>query len=184
MKTPTRYWVTTGVGESDVSMLTAIDKAYLDSGLGYQNHVSVSSIPPVNKINPRIDRDQGITFVPLNDEWKKIPFSEVIHVVRAQNIGSRGDNLNSCISLAKIDVVINGENHQSLLAYESTGDNLNDIEQESLAGLKAMIKEREAQIDETWGNTGYETISSSLTISKKYGCSVAFVVFDPFTYNC
>ena len=184
MNTPTRYWVTSGIGESDVSELVAMDKAYMNSGLGYQNHVIVSSIPPVEKINPRIYKDKGITYVPLNGEHKLLPLSEVIHVIRALKTGEKGENLCSSISLAKISTLIEGEEHQCLLAYEATGTNLKDTELDSLAGLIKMVNERQAIADETWGNDGYETLSISLKVNKKFGCSVIFIVFDPFTYKC
>lgn len=183
MRTPTRFWTTYGVGESDVSILAATDIAYMQSGLGYQNHILVSSIPPVERIYPQIQTDKGITLVPLNNEMKIVPFSEVIHVIKAIKTGIKGENLCSCISLVKIATRINKENCKCLLAYESTGKELTDTQLQSIAGLKAMIHERKAKIDTSWGNSGYETISSSLRVSKQFGCSVVFVVFDPFTYK-
>ncbi|MHA1199739.1 MAG: pyruvoyl-dependent arginine decarboxylase [Candidatus Heimdallarchaeaceae archaeon] len=183
MGIPTRYWITSGVGESDVSQLVAMDKAYMNCGIGYQNQVIVSSIPPVERINPQIQKDQGITFVQVNNDLKMIPFSEIIYVVRAIKSGTKDEVLCSSISLTKITTIVEGEEHQCLLAYESTGTDLKNTELESLAGLIDMVQERNAVVDESWGNDGYETISSSLTVSKEYGCSVVFVVFDPFTYK-
>ncbi len=183
MGIPTRYWIAYGVGESDVSKLVAMDKAYMNCGLGYQNHVVVSSIPPVERINPQIHKDKGITFIPLNGELKLLPFSEVIYVVRAMKTGIKGEVLCSSVSLTKVSTIVEGEEHQCMLAYESTGTDLNNTELESLAGLIDMVQERKAIVDETWGNDGYETFCSSLEVSKKFGCSVVFVVFDPFTYK-
>ena len=183
MGIPTRYWVTSGIGESDVSQLVAMDKAFMDSGLGYQNHVVVSSVPPLERIYPQVRKDKGITFVPVDDILVMLPFSEVIYVVRAMKTGRKGETLCSSISLAKISSVIEGNMNQCFLAYESTGSDLRDTELESLAGLIEMVQERNAIVDESWGNDGYETISSSLKVDKKYGCSVVFVVFDPFTYK-
>ncbi|MCE7742085.1 MAG: hypothetical protein GOP50_06470 [Candidatus Heimdallarchaeota archaeon] len=183
MGIPTKYWTVAGTGESDVSQLVAMDKAYMDCGLGYQNHVVVSSIPPVERITPQIHKDKGITFVTVINELRMLPFSEVIYVVRAMKKGTKGEILCSSVSLTKITTLIEGEEHQCLLAYESTGTDLKNTELESLAGLIDMVQERNAVVDESWGNDGYETISSSLTVKKEFGCSVVFVVFDPFTYQ-
>jgi len=183
MGTPTRYWITSGIGESDVSMLVAMDKAYMSSGLGYQNHIPVSSIPPVIKIVPQINKEKGITYVPLNGGLHLLPFSEVIQVVRALKTGVQNDIICSSISLAKITAIIEGKEILCLLAYESTGSNLKNTELESLAGVIEMVQERNAKVDQSWGNDGYETISVSLEIKQKYGCAVVFVVFDPLTYK-
>ena len=183
MSVPTRFWVTAGIGESDVSELVAMDKAYMECGLGYQNHVIVSSIPPINQIHPRILKDKGVTYVTVDNQQQMIPFSSIIYVVRALNSGKEGETLCSSISLAKITSMVEGEEIQCMLAYECTGDNLKNTELESLAGLIDMVQERQATVDENWGTDGYATYSSSLEVKQRYGCSVVFVVFDPFTYQ-
>lgn len=183
MGVPTRFWITSGIGESDVSELVAMDKAYMNCGLGYQNHVIVSSIPPVEQIHPEIHKDKGITFVQMKNGQKIVPFSEVIHVVRALKLGKKGDTLCSSISLARITSLVDGEELKCFLAYERTGNDHSKVESESIAGLTEMIQERQATVDESWGTNGYETFSSSLKVQKNYGCSVVFVVFDPLTYK-
>ena len=183
MSTPTRFWLTAGIGESDSSKLEAIDSAFHNSGLGYQNLVAVSSIPPINEISPKIDSHNGTTHVLCNNEWKLLPFSSVIHVVQAINSGKEGDGLASCIALAKINVEINGIAKKCILAYEKTGNDLNQAEQLAIHGVSAMIKLRQGVIDESWGESGFKLISSFLSVKKKFGCSVAFVVFDSFTYQ-
>jgi pyruvoyl-dependent arginine decarboxylase (PvlArgDC) len=183
MSSPTRFWLTTGIGESDRSELEAIDSAFYNSGLGYQNLVVVSSIPPVNEISPKIDSQNGTTHVLWNNEWKLLPLSSVIHVVQAMNTGRTGEGLASCIALVKISVKINDVVEKCILAYEEIGSDLNQTEQLAIQGVKAMIKHRQGVIDESWGESGFKLISSFLNVKKKYGCSVAFVVFDSFTYQ-
>ena len=183
MSTPTRFWLTAGIGESDRSKLEAIDSAFYNSGLGYQNLVVVSSIPPVNETSPKIDSHKGTTHVLCNNEWKLIPFSSVIHVVQAMNTGKTGEGLASCIALAKINVEINDVTEKCILAYEEIGSELNQTEQLAIQGVQTMIKQRQGVIDESWGESGFKLISSFLNVKKKFGCSVAFVVFDSFTYQ-
>ncbi|MBY9000904.1 MAG: hypothetical protein KGD64_08330, partial [Candidatus Heimdallarchaeota archaeon] len=81
MSTPTRFWLTQGNGESNVSKLSANDEAFIQSGIGYQNHVMVSSIPPSVEIQPRILSQKGVTYVPFKDDFKLIPPSSILYVV-------------------------------------------------------------------------------------------------------
>ncbi len=182
MSRPTRFWVTSGTGESDLSELDAIDKAFMNSGLGYQNHITVSSIPPVIEITPEIDREKGITFIEFENKRSMIPFSMNIHVVKSLSCGFTGDNLSTCIALAKISVNIDENEIPCILAFESKGDNLETTRLNAREGVKSMIRERKANIDYSWESAGLKVISSNLKVSKKFGCSVSFVVFDPFTY--
>ncbi|MFW9852885.1 MAG: pyruvoyl-dependent arginine decarboxylase [Candidatus Thorarchaeota archaeon] len=183
MSTPTRFWLTAGIGESNRSKLEAIDSAFHNSGLGYQNLVVVSSIPPINEISPKIDSHKGTTHVLCKNEWRLLPISSVVHVVQAMNTGKTGEGLASCIALAKISIEIDNIKEKSMLAYEAIGSNLNQTEQSAIQGVKAMIKHRQGVIDKSWGETGFKLISSFLNVKKKFGCSVAFVVFDSFTYQ-
>jgi pyruvoyl-dependent arginine decarboxylase (PvlArgDC) len=180
---PTRFWLTTGKGESDVSELNAIDSAFLDAGLGYQNHVAVSSIPPEKEIIPKIDHKKGITFVPVKDEFILLPISSVIYVVRSMNTGKIGEEIACSIALAKVELKIEQEPSKCVLAFETQGSSLIDVERNALAGVKKMVKIRKANLQDDWGNSGYKIISSSLEIKEKFGCVIAFVVFDPFTYE-
>ncbi|MCG3216809.1 MAG: hypothetical protein KAS63_08815 [Candidatus Heimdallarchaeota archaeon] len=181
MSFPTRFWLSTGVGESDVSELEAIDAAFINSGLGYQNHVIVSSIPPITEIFPKIDKENGVTHIQVDNELKLLQFSSIIHVVRAMKNGRGGETIASSIALGKISVEIEGKLHECMLAYETIGSNLEEIEEDAIICLKNMVKKRNAQIDLSWGNSGIKIISSSLKVKKEYGCSISFVVFDPFT---
>lgn len=183
MSTPTRYWLTKGVGESDFSQLEAMDKAFMNAGIGYQNHIVVSSIPPLLEINPKINEKEGITLVPIDNEWRLLPISSIIHVVRSINFGKSGNVLASCIALAKIGVENNEEEFQCILAYEATGARINDVEKEALNGVKAMVEERNGRLNDNWGDSGLKIISSNLVVKSIYGCSAAFIVFDPFTYK-
>ena len=183
MSNPTRFWLTSGIGESDTSKLDAIDKAFMNSGLGYQNHIAVSSIPPVVEIIPEIDRAKGITFIEVDDKCIMIPFSTNIHVVKSLSKGSVGQKHATCIALAKVFVKIKGEQIPCMLAFESRGETLDKTETMAIEGVKSMVQERRAKIDSSWGLSGFKTISSFLEITKNFGCSVSFVVFDPFTYQ-
>lgn len=183
MTIPSRFWITKGIGESDVSELSAFDESLMNAGIGYQNHVLVSSIPPSIEIQPKIVAQQGLTIVPIGDEWKLIPSSTILYVVRAMKTGKRGNNVATCISLAKVAINTTDANLECILAYEAKGSSLETVEKISLSGLKEMVKRRQAILDESWGKSGYKIISSSLEITKEYGCSVSFVVMDPFTFK-
>ena len=121
MSKPTRYWITSGVGESEISELDAIDNAFMNSGLGYQNHIKVSSIPPVLEITPEIDSERGITHVEIAGTKKMIPFSTNIHVVKSIITGNKNQQLTACIALAKVFVQIEEKNTSCVLAFESKG---------------------------------------------------------------
>ncbi len=183
MTIPSRFWITKGTGESNVSDLSAIDESLMNAGIGYQNHVLVSSIPPSIEIQPKIIARHGLTRVPVGVEWKLIPSSAILYVVRALKTGKRGDTVATCISLAKVEIKTSDANLECVLAYESNGSKIDEVENIALSGLKEMVERRHAILDENWGNSGYKTISSSLEITKKYGCSVSFVVMDPFTFK-
>lgn len=183
MTIPSRFWITKGIGESDVSELSAFDESLMNAGIGYQNHVLVSSIPPSIEIQPKIVVLQGLTHVPVGDEWKLIPSSAILYVVRAMKTGKRGDKVATCISLAKVAIKTSDAKLECILAYETKGSNLNVVEKIALSGLKEMVERRQAILDESWGNSGYKFVSSSLEITKEYGCSVSFVVMDPFTFK-
>ncbi len=155
----------------------------MNAGIGYQNHVLVSSIPPSIEIQPKIIAQHGLTRVQVGAEWKLVPPSAILYVVRAIKTGKRSDNVATCISLAKVEIKTNDANLECVLAYESNGSKLDVVESMALSGLKEMVERRHAILDENWGNSGYKIISSSLEITKKYGCSVSFVVMDPFTFK-
>ncbi|MCK5409045.1 MAG: hypothetical protein KAJ30_02165 [Candidatus Heimdallarchaeota archaeon] len=180
---PSRFWITKGIGESDVSELSAFDESLMNAGIGYQNHVLVSSIPPSIEIQPKIITRHGLTHIPVGDEWKLIPSSAILYVVRAMKTGKRGDNVATCISLAKVAINTTDANFECILAYEAKGSSQEIIEKKALSGLKEMVNRRHANLDESWGKSGYKTISSSLEITKEFGCSASFVVMDPFTFK-
>jgi len=180
---PTRYWITTGKGESENSVLNAVDVAFMNAGLGYQNHVIVSSIPPGEEISPRIVSEKGLTYVPVKHEYKLLPFSSIVHVIRSMNTGSNGDEIACSIALAKGEIIIEEESSECILAFESNGSSIIEVEEKALDGVKNMVKIRKVKLHEKWGNSGFKIISSSLEIGAKHGCVVSFVVLDPFTYE-
>lgn len=183
MSSPTKFWLTSGIGESDYSELEAVDCAFLDSGLGYQNHVTVSSIPPTEEIFPTIDKKQGVTYVPVEDELRMLPVNEILYVVRSIRNGVKGETIASCISLAKVSLEINEVSNSCMLAYETSGIDLERVKNEAIVGVRNMAEKRKAKLDLTWGDSGFKTITSSLKVKKKYGCSASFVVFDSFTFT-
>ncbi len=182
---PTRFWLSAGKGESENSKLEAIDAAFMDAGVGYQNHVTVSSIPPLEEIYPQIDRKKGITHVTVDNRLELLPLSSVIHVVKSKNVGKKGERIASCIALTKINVTIEGNTEECILAFEAQGTSQNKTEEAALKGVKKMVEHRSGKILilETWGDSGYKIIGSELNIKDNFGCVVAFVVFDPFTYE-
>ncbi len=183
MTTPTRFWLSSGIGESENSELEAVDFAFLDSGLGYQNHVAVSSIPPSEEIFPTIDKKNGITYIPIKDELRLLPISEILYVVRSIRSGKKGDTIASCIALAKVMLEIKGELKCFMLAYETNGKDLENVKNAAIIGVRNMAEKRKASLDLTWGDSGLKTITSQLIVTKKFGCSASFVVFDPFTFK-
>lgn len=183
MTIPSSFWITSGKGESDISELSAIDAAFMDAGIGFQNHVVVSSIPPTLEITPKIDSELGTTRVFIEDEWKMIPSSAIIYVVRSIETGKKGEIVSTCIYLAKVKIVQDSEEINCILAYEAKGRNQTHVEKLALSGLKEMVERRSAVIDKTWGNSGFKSITSSFEIQKEYGCSTSFVVMDPFSFT-
>lgn len=180
---PTRFWLTTGIGQSKSSGLEAIDSAFMEAGIGYQNHVTVSSIPPKEEIYPKIDSEKGITYVPINGELKLLPFSSIIHVVRSMNKGNKGDKIACSIALTKIETNVDGSPQKCFLAFEAQNPSLSKAEKRALVGVKKMVELRAGRVQEDWGTSGYKLVSSSLQVEKQFGCVVAFIVFDPFTYE-
>ena len=183
MLLPTRFWITKGIGESDISALSALDDAFMEAGIGYQNHVIVSSIPPATEIQPKIDQIKGMTFVPVVNTMKTLQPSSIIYVVRSLNTGVRGEEIAASIALAKVSIPSENKNNMCSLAFESHGHNIKDVEEEALAGLKEMIERRKANVVENWGDSGFKTVTSHLVVEKSYGCAATFVVFDPFTFE-
>jgi pyruvoyl-dependent arginine decarboxylase (PvlArgDC) len=180
---PARFWLTTGKGESKNSKLESIDAAFMDAGLGYQNHVTVSSIPPLEEINPQINKKKGITHILVDNRLKILPLSSVIHVVKSINVGKKGESIACCIALAKVEVEVGGKFEDCILAFEANGTSLKEVEEIALQGVRKMVEHRAGKIQEAWGDAGYKLIGSDLKISNQFGCVVAFVVFDPFTYK-
>ena len=70
-----------------------------------------------------------------------------------------------------------------MLAYETSGIDLEKVKNEAILGVKNMAEKREAKLDLTWGDSGFKTITSALKVNKNFGCSASFVVFDPFTFK-
>jgi pyruvoyl-dependent arginine decarboxylase (PvlArgDC) len=180
---PTRFWLTTGKGESKNSKLESIDAAFMDAGVGYQNHVTVSSIPPLEEINPQINKTEGITHILVDNKLKILPLSSIIHVVKSMNVGKKGESIACCIALAKVKVEVGGKHEDCILAFEAKGTTLKEVEESALKGVSKMEEHRAGKIQEIWGDTGYKLIGSELEVSNQFGCVVAFVVFDPFTYK-
>ncbi len=183
MTLPTRFWTTSGVGESDFSELDAIDQALIKSGIGYQNFIPVSSVPPAEEIFPRIDSKIGLTHVFIDNRWELLPISSTIHTVRAINTGVKGDLLVSAIALAKVNLVSREKPIDFVLAYENIGNELDVTTENATKGVEKLVNERHLIVDASWGESGYKTVISSLEVKLEFGCSAVFVVFDPFTYK-
>ncbi|MFP4170029.1 MAG: pyruvoyl-dependent arginine decarboxylase [Methanomassiliicoccales archaeon] len=80
---PKKFFVTSGSAISMVSDLNAFDKALINSGIGEQNVVSVSSVLPV-----------GAKQVPIRD----LPMGAVTHCVLAQMRGNEGEMISAGIA--------------------------------------------------------------------------------------
>jgi len=156
-----------------------------NAGIGFQNIVPVSSIPPVVEAKVEIDQNLGVTWIYIDKQRKKlIPPSTIIYVVQAINFGTEGSTISACIALAKITTKIYDEsNIECLLAYEQTGEKEKETRNNAIEGLKALIKQKNGIVDYTWGENGFKTVCTTLEVKKKIGCVGAFVVFDPFTFQ-
>ena len=183
MALPTRFWTTSGVGESDFSELDAIDQALIESGIGYQNSIPVSSVPPAEEIFPKIDSKKGLTHVFVDNRWELLPISSTIHTVSAINSGVKGDLLVSAIALAKVKLISREKPIVFVLAYENIGNELDVTTDYAIKGVEKLVNKRHLIVDTSWGESGYKTIISSLDVKLEFGCSAVFVVFDPFTYK-
>lgn len=181
--TPSRFWITTGYGESNISELNAIDSAFVDSGIGFQNHVVVSSIPPAEQIFPKIDSKRGTTYIPIGNQNYELPLSSIIHVVRSMKTGGKGDTIASCIALARVKIIENNISKFCIFAFESSGKEIKEVESKAIRGVHAMIEKRSVELDSSWENNGFKLISKTQKVQQEFGCVASFVVFDPFTYQ-
>ncbi len=180
---PSRFWLTKGKGESDVSALVAFDKVLIEAGIGNQNHILVSSVPPKTEIQPVIDSFSGTTFIHVNNKKQMLPFSSNIHVVRAKRVGIKGEKITAAIALAKISMEIHKHKHSFFLAYEKSGKKSELIAEAAKKGVAALVENRKATLDTSWNDNGYKVISETLEITRNYGACGVFVVFDPYTYK-
>lgn len=180
---PTRFWVTKGKGESDVSSLVAFDKVLIDAGIGHQNHILVSSVPPSIEIKPEIDHIRGITHVPVKNKKKILPPSSNVHVIRAKRLGTKGEINSASIALAKVIMDIDNRDSDFFLAYEKPGHDSEETIKAAKKGVSALVENRNAYLDKRWNDNGFKIVTETLEITKKYGACAVFVVFDPFTYK-
>jgi len=146
---PRKYYVTTGVGFSNISKLNAFDNALRQAGISHLNLVAVSSILPRNVTECKeINLEPGtITFTVLSVEY-----------------GITGDEITAGIALGFSD------NYGYIL--EAHGKkSVNQI----ISELNQMFKDLERETGFKFRNIIHKVATSKVT-DKKFGCALAAVL--------
>lgn len=161
---PKSYFITSGVGEDEISEINAFDLALLNAGIANYNWVQVSSILPL---------DASL------DENKKLPKEgAILFCVMARMDGKQGEEIQSGIA---IGLCKDNENKSYGLIIES---NLIDcdgelIEDKLNSKLKKMSEIRKLNIVDKKIN-----LSKRIKISKKFGTTISIVIFNDYNiYN-
>ena len=178
---PTRFWMTKGVGIAD-DPLSAYDAALYDAGLGNQNIVTVSSVPPPTMIDVRIS--EGCTEVPVETgsgiEYKQLPRSAVIFVVQAKSIGTG----------TRVATVSLGWHHsrsgmeEGIFAVEDNGtDSVDDSLARNTVRLQQMMKSRKVEPVMENGEPKFIHLAVEVDAGDRIGAALSLAVFDPFTFK-
>ncbi len=157
--TPTRFWITKGIGESDTSELNAFDAALVDGGIGHLNLIIYSSIIPGNA-------------VPLQLPVEVPPGSRT-GTILAKEKGRRNELISSGIAIAKIE-----RPTEHYIVFESHG---NSSAKQLEKVLMHSIQEAGEVRGETVSRAYIQTVERK--VSKQYGCAIVAIVFDPTTYD-
>lgn len=178
---PTRFWITKGTGIAE-DTLTAYDQALYDAGVGCQNIVTVSSVPPVEQIRVRVQK--GSTLIPmpmLGDriEFRKVPRSTILFAVQALSVGS-SDRI-ATVSIGRYE---SADGTPAVLAVEDEGtDSIMESQKRATNCLREMMRCRGILgVDSPdFERERVQHASSIVQAGEKTGAALALVVFDPFT---
>ena len=149
---PKSYFITGGVGVSDISVINAFDKAVIDAGVGDYNLVQVSSIIPRNaiEINPI-----------------KLETGTVVPIVISKKTGITGEQICSGIGWGQTK----DKNLGLVMEHHDLGVNREEIEKK----LFDMLREGSAI-----RNIKLECMKTHIEIlevpNKSYGCVVSCLV--------
>lgn len=150
-----KYFITKGLGESNVSYINAFDEALMDAGISEVNLVKVSSILPENCTE--------ITNEP------KLVIGEIVHCVLARIDGKCGDTISA--GIACVHGKKNGKKYGLVMEAEGFVDK-NRLKKELEKRVKSMTKLRNFKVSKA--NIVIETTPR---IRRKYASAVVVLVY-------
>jgi len=147
---PQEYFMVSGVGQSDTSVLNAFDRALVAAGISQCNLVPVSSILPksAKEVKPR-----------------RIEPGQVTFVVLGKADGKRGDIVSTGVAIGYTD---GGEN-DLIVEFDQNGGTT-DVRRRLSILLDEMANAREVTVKRTKEEV------CELKITRTYGAAVAAVV--------
>ncbi|MGM0404636.1 MAG: pyruvoyl-dependent arginine decarboxylase [Thermoplasmatota archaeon] len=149
------FTVKRGIGKNDISTLNAIDKAYLDAGVGNLNLIRVSSILPkgIKKVD-RVDEEFG-SFLPC---------------VLAEAVGVKNE------VAAGIGYGLNKDGGGYVVEHSLCMQDIDmkEFDNQIEKKVKEMGRIRNIELE----NIKIESIKTKIEDSK-YGCAVAIMVYLP-----
>ncbi len=156
---PSRFWLVTGNGESNVSPLNAFDAALVNAGIGHLNLIQYSSILPANA---------SISSPPVN-----IAPGSRTGTILAIAEGEKGEYISAGMAFGE---VVSPSPHY--VVFEAHGK---EPDSSLKKRLELMIQEaislRQSPLPP------FLRVINGLQIEKRYGCSIVAVVFDPTVYS-
>lgn len=150
---PKEYFLTSGIGESNITMLNAFDNALMKAGIAQCNLVPVSSIIPTDALE--VDR-------------RKIKAGTITFAVLAEGKGNKGETTSAGIGYIKPKFERHG------IVVEQSGK----VSKEKLciSISKALMDMR---ISRKLHSSKKHIVAREYKIKKKYGCVIAALVFVP-----
>ncbi|MFH1424383.1 MAG: pyruvoyl-dependent arginine decarboxylase [archaeon] len=146
-----KFFLTKGIGFSEVSKLNAFDHAILDAKVGQCNLVPVSSILPRN--------------CEYAKEIPEIEPGEITHCVFSRAYGSKGEEISAGVGFAKTK--------DYGFAMEESGNlKPEQVEARISEKLKQMAETRKLEITEKGTRVAHIE-----NINEKHGCTVALLIF-------
>ncbi|MCQ2056048.1 MAG: pyruvoyl-dependent arginine decarboxylase [archaeon] len=152
---PTRFFVSSGSAVSNVSDLNAFDKALINTGIGEQNLVLVSSIIPENA--KQIDR-------------AKLPMGAITYCVLSQMRGFEGETISAGIAYA-----YRGDNQGGYVAESHLHGSGKSLKIELQRKIEEIAKTRRVEIADI--NFVIEELEVP---ANHYGCCIASLVFTDY----
>lgn len=152
---PSKFFITHSSAVSPTSDLNAFDKALINSGIGEQNLVSVSSVIPI-----------GAELI----EPCKMPMGAVTHCVLAQMRGRNGDLISAGIAFA-----YRKDGYGGYVAESHIFGGEEAVRNDLRRKIAEMQKIRGVELDEP------TIVTETLEVPENgYGCCLASLVFTAY----